>query len=812
MNRTLCVILGATLAAGPTLARAADRNGDDDEADVTASEETATATSKGKSAPFDEKWLEPHFSSGPMRAAAERFRDGDYGGAIKDIKHALPSLSKTEHNPARFLLAMAHMNVSDWAAATKIFEELWTEYPVLAPYHAYYAARCHVRQGDTVGALTWAARVPTGSVLEAESVLVKIDALLAEKRWAELETEATSFLSRFPAGPRRAEASFRQAEAMQQLNRPIADQVAVLRRIWAEAPQESWATRAEERLNNLAKGAPSQAQLFVRSARDWNTRGMQLFDKNSNVPAEAAFTAALAAPGLDKDLECNARHFRAQSVWKQRQRPRAAPLFVEAEVACRRAGDNDLVMRSLYQGARCWASSGSRDKALAQYAVIEKEFPTHRLADDARLRSAEVMTDSGDLEGAEKFLQEMPNLYPSGDMAPEALWRLAFAAWRAGELDKALGWLDQDIKLFPREEIWYAAGRAHYWRGRIFDKKGDKAESRKAYEAAVREYPLSVYALMSLERLRTSSPELRTKLLHDLRLPAAGKKAWHFEPQPIFGEPGFQRAVELARMGLGSDARRELARLGVGTKAVQAGSAREDVLWIAAILLDRGHLWSASHSIPRNTLTGYRWSYPTSAQAEAQWRLSYPRAFAEFVARNSKANKVPEALQLAIMREESAFNPKAESFANALGLTQMLVSTAQRFAKAKVTRDTLLSADKNLELGSKFLGYLLEHFGGAAPLSIAGYNAGEAAVDRWLRERGTLETDEFMETIPYDETRNYTKRVLASMFAYSWLYTHDKAVPTLSFSLQKADAKKALAEESKADEKKTGKPDRKPGK
>ena len=64
----------------------------------------------------------------------------------------------------------------------------------------------------------------------------------------------------------------------------------------------------------------------------------------------------------------------------------------------------------------------------------------------------------------------------------------------------------------------------------------------------------------------------------------------------------------------------------------------------------------------------------------------------------------------------------------------------------------------------------------AAPLAIAGYNAGEAAVDRWRADRGNLDMDEFMETIPYDETRNYTKRVLASYFAYSWLYAA-KPVP-----------------------------------
>ena len=80
---------------------------------------------------------------------------------------------------------------------------------------------------------------------------------------------------------------------------------------------------------------------------------------------------------------------------------------------------------------------------------------------------------------------------------------------------------------------------------------------------------------------------------------------------------------------------------------------------------------------------------------------------------------------------------------------------------------------------------------------IAGYNAGENAVDRWLRERGTLELDEFLETIPYDETRNYTKRVLASVFAYSWLYLHDHPVPALSFALPKVEAKKPEAKTGK---------------
>jgi soluble lytic murein transglycosylase len=773
-------------------------------------EAAASATARA-AVPFDKRWLEPFFNAGPARAGADLFRAGDFAAAAQKLAGALAAMSEhtPERNQARFLLALAHMNLNAWQAAGDLFEDLWSTYPELGPYHAGYAARCRLRRGDPEGALTWVARVPAHTVPEAEAVLVKIDALVAKQRWSEVEGEAKAFLDRFPSGPRRAEAKFRFAEAMQQLQRPAEEIAVTLRRIWAEAPLETWASRADQSLQTLAQSTSPEkrAVLVTRSAEEWATRGMGLFDKNQNPAAEAAFAAALTAPGLDAATECVARFHRAQSVWKQRQRTRAAPLFAEAETACQRAQNRDLVVRALYQGARSLASAGERDKALALYARIESEFPEHRFADDARLRAAEVLADGGDNDGAEQRLRDLPDRYPNGDVASEALWRLAFAAWRTGELDKAAKWLDEDIRRFPREEIYYAAGRALYWKGRIFEKQGARDEARQAYTRAVRQYPLSVYALLALERMRHNFPRARADLLRELRpsLPTGKKQsAWKFAPQPLFADPGFARAVELARLGLGSEARRELARLGLALSdhapeapAAANTPAQEDGYWITAILLDRGRLWNASHAIPRTILTAYRWSYPTDARRDAEWRLAYPRAFPELVSKNSTANHVPEALQLAIMREESAFSPKAESFANALGLTQMLIRTAQRFANGRVTRESLLDPSGNLEVGSRFLAFLLEHFGGALPLAIAGYNAGEAAVDRWLRERGTMDLDEFFETIPYDETRNYSKRVLASVFAYSWLYRRDQPVPALSFALPKPEVKKPEAKKEK---------------
>ncbi len=161
---------------------------------------------------------------------------------------------------------------------------------------------------------------------------------------------------------------------------------------------------------------------------------MALFDANRNVESEAAFVAALASPGLDAELECRARFNRAQSVWKQRQRQRAAPLFDEAEPACARAGNRDLHAKSLYQAGRCYASIADRDKAAARYARIEAEHADHSYADDARLRTAELATDAGDDALATKLLSEIPTRYPQGDLLNEALWRLAFTRLARGTL------------------------------------------------------------------------------------------------------------------------------------------------------------------------------------------------------------------------------------------------------------------------------------------------------------------------------------------------------------------------------------------
>jgi len=745
---------------------------------------------------FDPHWLDPFFSGPLSRQAASDFRQERWAAAESGFARAATKLpaASDERNAARYLAALAMANQSKWAPAAALFQALARDYPRLLPYHAYNAARCLLRAGQTEAALTWVARVPAGTVPAAEAALVRLDALRALNKTRDVADAASAYLTDFPSGPRRAEALFRRAEALEKLanesksleiDADLADITALYRRVWAEVPLDAWSERAAERLNAIATALPPYEAKLVRThlASEWVARGMVYFDRNRNSESEAAFNSALAAPGLTPELECRARYNLAQSVWKLRQRPRAAPLFDAAEGACARASNVDLHAKALYQGARSWAAAGDRPAATVRFARVETEHADHSYADDARLRQAELAEDAGETEVATKLLTEVPQLYPKGDLLGEALWRLAFSAWRSERYEDATLWLDENLRRIPHEDIWYAEGRALYWKGRVLAKQGDIEAARGFYERAIREYPLSVYALLSFARLDEAAPKAKEALVRELR--AVEKPSpFHFEPRALFGDVAFRRAVDLCRMGQGSDARRELAHLGLQTTGEKHGNVEgrrdgEDLLWIAAVLLDRGDVWSASHSIPRYTLTEYKLHYPAGLGA-TKWRLSYPRAFPELVIKNARANQLPEALQWAIMREESAFSPRIESFANAMGLTQMLVKTAKRFSNgAPVTREALMDPVKNLEYGSRFLGFLWTHFAKTAPLAIAGYNAGEGAVDRWLALRGQLALDEFMETIPYDETRNYTKRVLASYFAYTWLYDEKHPVPPL---------------------------------
>jgi soluble lytic murein transglycosylase len=140
------------------------------------------------------------------------------------------------------------------------------------------------------------------------------------------------------------------------------------------------------------------------------------------------------------------------------------------------------------------------------------------------------------------------------------------------------------------------------------------------------------------------------------------------------------------------------------------------------------------------------------------------------------------------MREESGFAAGVESWANAIGLMQLILPTARGMAKrlkldAKINGKTLRDPATNIRLGAAYLAYLSEEFDGHPALAIAGYNAGEGAVRKWRAAKPEQGLDMFVESIPFSQTRGYAKRVLATFATYKFLYGGDRSIvaPPLAF-------------------------------
>jgi soluble lytic murein transglycosylase len=254
---------------------------------------------------------------------------------------------------------------------------------------------------------------------------------------------------------------------------------------------------------------------------------------------------------------------------------------------------------------------------------------------------------------------------------------------------------------------------------------------------------------------------------------------------PEFARLSFQRGLRLLETGDIEAAKREI----VASGAVGDDSEPES-LWAIALLYDLGGAPEVGHAFARSRLTDYLGHYP-AGRWKTMWQVAYPRAFASLVEPESRGRGIPAALTWAIMREESDFYADAKSTSNAYGLMQLITSTARGVASGTPygwDETQLKRPDASIALGAKLLAGLRAEFAKNPALAIAAYNAGGGAVGRWLVARGDQDFDLWVEQIPWDETRGYLKRVLASEAAYGLLYDHAAFDETLRIARRASGA------------------------
>ncbi len=366
--------------------------------------------------------------------------------------------------------------------------------------------------------------------------------------------------------------------------------------------------------------------------------------------------------------------------------------------------------------------------------------------------------------------------YPDGDFAADALFKLFWIARAESRFDDAAQFLSEIEGRFAHADDTAPVERARYWRGRLLESQEKVEDALTVYEAVAVDHPATYYGLLARERVEALDELRGVQLIERIVIAPAANEPFPIYAGPLVDVPQFKSAVELLRLGFGELVPMEIVSMN------RAALPRESLRLLVLMLAMAGHE-RAAHGMARlwlrRDLTG-----PISADVRAWWEIAYPNAFRDLVVTHSEAADEldPDLLQ-ALMREESALDPRALSWAGALGLCQLMPATAAEVAGwlklPRPTQPTLLEPDLNIRLGAKYLAHLIKLQKGVKPFAVASYNAGASAVGKWRQKNGDTDLAEWVEEVPIQETRHYVKRVLRSYNTYKLLYAPGELAKTV---------------------------------
>lgn len=396
------------------------------------------------------------------------------------------------------------------------------------------------------------------------------------------------------------------------------------------------------------------------------------------------------------------------------------------------------------------------DSQRSLVAQLEQRFPSSPWLAEALYSSGNMYLLKKDYPQAIEYYKDLAQRFPSNRDASRCEWRAAWLSYQTGKYSDAAELMDRQIALYPSSND---APAALYWRGRIYEQQERRPAMAAAYYRTVADtYGHYYYAEIARERLTTLGGIVPASVdmlsdFHPERIPALTDDVPEDDEHVI-------KAQLLANAGLNEYIAPEIQ--------AADGSREWGAFAEAEIYASGGEAFRAMQVLKR-ALPFYT-SAPIDSIPMSYWKILFPEPYWKTIVQDSAKNGLNPYMVASLIRQESEFNPNAISGANAWGLMQLLPSVGRAMARQEGIRHfnerDLLNPEINIRLGTRYLGELLSKFGGQPEFAFAAYNAGDDRVTDW-RSSGTYTgTDEFVESIPFTETRNYVQAILRNEEMY----------------------------------------------
>ncbi len=368
-----------------------------------------------------------------------------------------------------------------------------------------------------------------------------------------------------------------------------------------------------------------------------------------------------------------------------------------------------------------------------------------------------------DYDRAIDYYRELQERFPQGEKASYAHWKYAWLTYRQGRNEEAKKAFARQVELYPASA---EVPNAMYWRARLAEDDHDSPLARAYYQKLSERYKNYYYGVLARKRL-AMMPSAAPANVAALQQISAAKQydGDALRTTPPADDLHYSRAKLLENAGALDLAVRELQN---GT----SDGPSWEMVEVARMYTAAGEYFRALQAL-KHCVSGYFAMEIKQLPAE-YWQGLFPRPYWDSLRRNADENGLDPYLVSALIRQESEFNPSAVSHSNALGLMQLLPSTGKGEAKQLglkgYNQDSLFDPNINLELGTRYFRKMVDHFNGQVEYALAAYNAGDNRVEDW-RSSGTYrDIDEFVESIPFTETREYVQAIVRNAEVYKRVY------------------------------------------
>jgi soluble lytic murein transglycosylase len=403
---------------------------------------------------------------------------------------------------------------------------------------------------------------------------------------------------------------------------------------------------------------------------------------------------------------------------------------------------------------------------------LRSRFPTSPWLAEALFSSGNLYMLKQDYRSAVPYYTELARRFPDSKDADNAHWRAAWLQYRLRNFPEAEQLMDEQLTQFRDGKNLPAA---LYWRGRLYmDEQHEPAVAAAYFSTEVRVYQHYYYAAIARERLQTIGSAV---------IPAAIPMldAMHPEQIPTLTEDVPQDDPHLAKARL-------LANAGLNdylSTEIHAAEGSDDwgSLAEARLYASFGEAYRAMRSLKR--AIPFYTSAPIDELPLDYWRILFPKEYWSTIQQESAKNGLDPYMVASLIRQESEFNPRVVSYANAYGLMQMLPSVGREMARktglsTHLDTDALLDPEINIKLGCAYLKQRLDKFGGQPEYAFAAYNAGDSRVTEWKAQADYTGIDEFVESIPFTQTRDYVQAILRNEEIYRELDQSAKLRSTIA--------------------------------